>query len=155
MAEYASFWTWFEQELARQGYRSLRQVERAGRVGNDTIAGRCRNEQAPTDTIIRAIARAFGMTFEAVQRIARGETEPNSIGPGEKPAPQPPNLTLRELWEIVSELPLEDQRAVLDYALYRQARSGDRAGPHAGPRSRKQPGPAATPQTPPATDGAG
>ncbi len=126
------FWRWFEAEMTRRGFRSVRQVERAGDVGNDTISGRQRHGLPPTDTVIRAIATAFGMTFEAVDRIAAGERR---IAAGESPgdvsrtgsAPEPrDSLTLRELWESVSEMPVEDQRAVLDYALFRQSRSDER-----------------------------
>ncbi|MGC9523596.1 MAG: hypothetical protein ACP5HG_17185 [Anaerolineae bacterium] len=109
------FWRWFEAEMARRGFRSVRQVERAGDVGNDTISGRQRRDLPPTDTVIRAIATAFGMSFEAVDSMATGE----------RPEPRD-SLTLRELWEIVSEMPVEDQRAVLDYALFRQSRSDER-----------------------------
>jgi hypothetical protein len=141
--ENASFWTWFEAEMARRDYASVRQVERKGRVGHDTISSRLRHGQPPTDTVIRAIARAFDLSFEAVQAIARGEGHP--VAP---PSP-PPNLTLRELWGIVSRMSLEDQRAVLDYALFRRSKSGEPEEPTAPT------GPAASPQTPGASDGGG
>ena len=114
------FWKWFEGEMARQGYRSVRQVERAGEVGNDTISGRHRSGVEPTDTVIRAIAGAFGMSFEEVEEVARGAEAASEHSPA------PATLTLRELWGIVSEMPVEEQRAVLDYALYRRSRSGGR-----------------------------
>ncbi len=141
--ETAAFWTWFEAEMARRDYPSVRQVEREGRVGHDTISSRLRHRQPPTDTVIRAIARAFGLSFEAVQALARGEGLPAA------PPSSPPNLTLRELWGIVSRMSPEDQRAVLDYALFRRSRSGGREEPTA------QTGPAASPQTPAASDGGG
>jgi hypothetical protein len=122
------FWKWFEAEMSRQGFRSVRQVERAGGVGNDTISGRQRNAMPPTDTIIRAIASAFDMSFEDVEEVARG------VAPTDDPGPT--SLTLRELWGIVSEMPVEEQRAVLDYALYRRSRSGEREATSQSP-SRK------------------
>ena len=129
------FWEWFEAEMARQGFRSVRQVERAGGVGNDTINGRLRNGMPPTDTIIRAIAAAFDMTFE---EVARGVPPVDDLGPT--------SLTLRELWGIVSTLSVEEQRAVLDYALYRRSRSGERVA------TSRSPGPGATHQSPAAGD---
>lgn len=137
------FWQWFEGEMTRRGFRSVRQVERAGGVGNDTISGRHRAQREPTDTIIRAIAEAFQMTFEDVERIASGEaiSRPESLDSA--------SLTLRELWDIVSELPVQEQRAVLDYALYRRSRSeqvADDATPNA---------PSASQQSPAASDGGG
>jgi hypothetical protein len=134
------FWRWFEEELARRGFRSVRQVERAGGVGNDTVSGRHRRGLEPTDTVIRAIADAFGMTFEAVQQAADAPSEAH-----EEPARG--DLTLRELWGIVSHMSVEDQRAVLDYAQFRQSRTGEPE--EAGQR----PGRVANPQTPLATDG--
>ena len=122
MAAEQAFWAWFEREMARQGFRYVRQVERAGQVGNDTISGRHRSGLEPTDTVIRAIAAAFGMSFEDVEAIARADEENAAPAP---PDAAGPNLTLRELWGIVSEMPVEDQRAVLEYALFRQSRSGD------------------------------
>ena len=126
MAAVHEFWAWFEREMARQGFRSVRQVERAGQVGNDTISGRQRGDMEPTDTVIRAIAAAFGMSFEDVEAIARsGETDaPPAVDPRD---PRVPNLTLRELWGIVSDMPVEDQRAVLEYALFRRSRSDEQA----------------------------
>lgn len=132
------FWVWFETEMTRRGFRSVRQVERAGGVGNDTISGRQRNELPPTDTIIRAIAVAFAMRFEEVEQIARGEL------PVEEPPPS--SLTLRELWGIVSRMPVEEQRAVLDYALYRRSRSDERTA------ASRSPAPGATRQSPLAGD---
>jgi hypothetical protein len=139
----SAFWTWFEDEMARRDYRSVRQVEREGGVGHDTISSRLRHHQPPTDTVIRAIARAFGLSFETVQAVARDDRR-------SAPPPSPPqNLTLRELWGIVSRMSLEDQRAVLEYALFRRSNSVEPEGPTA------QTGPAASPQTPLATDGGG
>ncbi|MGC9347169.1 MAG: hypothetical protein ACP5JG_03430 [Anaerolineae bacterium] len=138
------FWQWFEEEMARQGFRSVRQVERAGDVGNDTISSRYRREAEPTDTVIRAIARAFDMSFEDVQNAASGEPPESSELP---PVIESANLTLRELWGIVSELPVADQRAVLDYALYRRSKSeqpGD---------DRSSPATAANERSPAASDG--
>lgn len=124
MAPEQGFWAWFEVEMARQGFRSVRQVERAGRVGNDTISGRQRSGLEPTYTIIRAIAAAFGMTFEEVEEVARA-TEPGPTADLPAVSQPAPSLTLRELWGIVSEMPVEDQRAVLDYALFRRSRSDE------------------------------
>lgn len=111
------FWQWFGAELHRRGFRSVRQVELSAGVGGDTISYRYRHGMDPTDTIIRAIAQAFGMTFENVQGIAYGA----------RPVVEPPqptaNLTLRELWDLVSGLPIDEQRAVLEYALYRKTAS--------------------------------
>jgi hypothetical protein len=134
----SDFWEWFDAEMARQGFRSVRQVERAGGVGNDTINGRQRNGMPPTDTIIRAVANAFEMSFEEVEEVARGGSAVEDTGPT--------TLTLRELWGIVSKMPVEEQRAVLDYALYRRSRSGERG---AATRSL---GPGATRQSPAASD---
>lgn len=139
----SAFWTWFEDEMVRRDYRSVRQVEREGGVGHDTISSRLRHNQPPTDTVVRAIARAFGLSFEVVQTVARGERR--STPP---PSP-PPNLTLRELWGIVNRMSLEDQRAVLEYAMFRRSRSGERG------ESITPTGPAASPQTPGASDGGG
>ena len=138
-----AFWSWFEAEMERRDYTSVRQVEREGRVGHDTISSRLRHRQPPTDTVIRAIARAFGLSFEAVQAIARGERRPPT------PPSAPPNLTLRELWGIVSRMSVEDQRAVLDYALFRRSKSGERGEPTAST------GPVASPRIPEASDGGG
>jgi DNA-binding phage protein len=139
----SAFWIWFEDEMARRDYRSVRQVERAGGVGHDTISSRLRHNQPPTDTVIRAVARAFGLAFEAVQAVARDERR-------SAPPPSPPqNLTLQELWGIVSRMSREDQRAVLEYALFRRSKSGASEGPTARTE------PAASPQTPLATDGGG
>lgn len=124
MAAEQGFWAWFEAEMARQGFRSVRQVERAGQVGNDTISGRQRSGMEPTDTVIRAIAAAFGMSFEEVEEIARAEMVPPPSWSGSRGR----NLTLRELWDIVSDMPVEDQRAVLDYALFRRTRSDEQSG---------------------------
>jgi len=134
----AGFWVWFETEMAHRGFHSVRQVERAGGVGNDTISGRQRNDLPPTDTIIRAIAVAFAMRFEEVERIARGDL------PTEEPPPS--SLTLRELWGVVSRMPVEEQRAVLDYARYRRSRSDERAA------ASRSPAPGATRQSPLAGD---
>jgi hypothetical protein len=144
MAPEQGFWEWFEVEMARQGFRSVRQVERAGRVGNDTISGRQRSGLEPTYTIIRAIAAAFGMSFEEVEDVARAS---ESRSPEGSPAAQPvgQNLTLRELWGIVSDMPVEDQRAVLDYALFRRSRSDEREEGRRGARDGARPGPEATP----------
>jgi hypothetical protein len=138
------FWQWFEKEMARQGFRSVRQVERAGNVGNDTISSRHRRELEPTDTVIRAIALAFDMSFEEVQSIASGEPPETSDVP---PVLASANLTLRELWGIVSELPVAEQRAVLEYALYRRARSEQSAD------DRSSPATAANGRSPAASDG--
>lgn len=148
-----AFWRWFELEMVRHGYRSVRQVERAGDVGNDTISGRQRRGMAPTDTVIRAIAQAFDLPFEAVSRIAEdSETE---SGDSARDATEEERLealmsretlTLRELWGIVSEMPIEDQRAVLDYALFRRSRSDERRA------EEPQRGRAANPPAPAATD---
>ncbi len=139
----SAFWTWFEDEMARRDYRSVRQVEREGGVGHDTISSRLRHHQPPTDTVIRAIARAFGLSFEAVQAVARDERR-------SAPPPSPPqNLTLRELWGIVSRMSLEDQRAVLEYAMFRRSKSGEPGAATAPP------GPVTNPQTPGASDGGG
>jgi hypothetical protein len=139
MAPEQDFWAWFEVEMTRQGYRSVRQVERAGRVGNDTISGRQRSGLEPTYTIIRAIAAAFGMSFEEVEEVARTtESAPTEVPPA-------PSLTLRELWGIVSEMPVEDQRAVLDYALFRRSRSDEREEGRQGAQGGARPEPGANP----------
>lgn len=148
MASGRGFWSWFEREMARQGFRSVRQVERAGRVGNDTISGRLRDLREPTDTVIRAIATAFGMSFEEVQRIASADEGVLPEAP-EAPRSRTTDLTLRELWTIVREMPVEDQRAVLDYALFRRSRSDEQA------EARRSRGPAANRQSPAASDGGG
>ncbi len=137
------FWEWFGQEMKRQGFRSVRQVERAGGVGNDTISGRYRDGQEPTDTIIRAVATAFAMAFEDVQAIAGASADEPTF----PPEPVRPTLTLRELWEIVSTMPVEEQRAVLDYALYRRSRSGEREA------ATQRRGAAANRQSPEASEG--
>ncbi|MBN1246198.1 MAG: hypothetical protein JXC32_01000 [Anaerolineae bacterium] len=144
------FWRWFELEMVRRGFRSVRQVERAGEVGNDTISGRQRHGTPPTDTVIRAIAQAFQLPFEAVQRVAEepaGETNGEAPDPSQGSPQMPESLTLRELWGIVSKMPIEDQRAVLDYALFRRSRNDERQA------QRRRRGPAASRQTPAATDG--
>ena len=138
------FWQWFEAEMARRGFRSVRKVERAGDVGNDTISGRQRSGMPPTDTVIRAIAAAFGLTFEEVEAVAHdSDVVPERAAEADR---EPSNLTLRELLGIVSEMPVEEQRAVLDYALYRRSRSGERED------ARSSPAPGATRRTPAATD---
>lgn len=149
MASERRFWSWFESEMARQGFHSVRQVERAGHVGNDTISGRLRDLREPTDTVIRAIATAFGMSFEEVEQIARGEGGDLPAIPTTPGQAQSGNLTLRELWAIVREMPVEDQRAVLDYALFRRSRSDEQA------EERRSRGPAANRQSPAASDGGG
>jgi hypothetical protein len=144
------FWQWFETEMARRGFRSVRQVERAGDVGNDTISGRQRRGVPPTDTVIRAIAQAFDLPFEEVWRAA---DRPDEVQGAEAAARdteegQPVGtLTLRELWGIVREMPIEDQRAVLDYALFRRSRNDERGA------QRPRRGPAANRRSPAATDG--
>lgn len=143
------FWTWFELETKRHGYRSVREVERAGGVGNDTISGRQRRGASPTATVIRAIAQAFGLPFEAVQQMAdeppveRHEADDHSVAPDTGSA----SLTLRELWGIVSEMPVADQRAVLDYALFRRSRTGGRQA------EKPRRAPSTSPQIRSATDG--
>jgi hypothetical protein len=127
--------------MARQGFRSVRQVERAGGVGNDTISSRHRREVPPTDTVTRAIARAFDLSFEEVHRISIGEPVKPSSASGEPPTDDP-SPTLRELWDIVSQMPMQDQRAVLDYALFRRSRSeqqDDERSPRASGASQQSP----------------
>ena len=78
--------------------------------------------------MIRAIAQAFEMPFEDVWLVAGGPeaAETDTAGPNsERGDASTVSLTLRELWGIVKEMPIEDQRAVLDYALFRRSRNDE------------------------------
>lgn len=105
------FWAWFDKEMGKRGFSSIREIEEKGNVGNATISQRRRENLPPTDTVIRGIAEAFGMSFETVRGLYSGSV-PNRAE----------TLTMRELYHILEDMSLEEQQDVLEYALFKIAR---------------------------------
>lgn len=105
--ERTEFVAWIERELTRLGWSHRELARRAGVSGGMVSAVVAGNKQAGWD-FCAAIARPLGTSPEKVFALA-----------GLLPTSPDKNEVLKELTEVINQLPEAEQREVLKYARYR------------------------------------
>lgn len=101
------FVAWIEGELTRLGW-SHRELARRAKVSQTSVSQAVSGERNVGWDFCAAIARPLGKTPEEVFYLA-----------GLLPTPSDKSEVLKELTEVVNQLPENEQREVLKYARYR------------------------------------
>ena len=103
------FSTWLENQLALRGWRPADLATAAG-LPNATITRVLNGDRKAGPEVASAIAAALSLTPEYVFR--RAGLLPEAPAPDRDP-------TFTEILEIMRNLPPDERREILDYALFR------------------------------------